>query len=155
MRVAVTLISIGIVAGITPAAAQSINDLMATPKIAEIAARWASVCVANAGNPGKQKQAVKDQGLTWPYQVMFLKDQGQPSCALASSTETATTADGLAEAVQAQFAGQPLAGVTKTATSVTASVVIAGKSFRIVAGLQKPGSNVVAVIALTEMEKVK
>jgi len=143
--------AIGMLAGISASAASAqeptLDQLLATPAAAEIVARWKSVCFDHAGNIDAQIQAIKDTGLTWPYQAMTGRRGNKPYCMVLSSTKVGTAAADFLGPLSTAI-GQPPDALKTERKGLSTEVELAGKKYWIGVSLENPGGNLVSTIVI-------
>ncbi len=140
-----------LIAGISATAASAqqptIDQLLATPTAAEIVQRWKSVCFDHAGNIEAQIQAMKDTGLTWPYQMMTGRRGSKPYCMVLSSAKAGTAAADFLGPLSTAI-GQPPAALKADGKGLETEVELSGKKYWIGVSLETPGGNLVSTIVI-------
>jgi len=150
----ITLAATLLAAGSAAAAEEpTLDQLLATPSASDIVSQWKTICLDHAGDTKAQKAAVKASGLTWPYQVYFLKDKDGPACVVVSSIAAADTVDSLYAAVEIGASPTVLTERKNRADQASASIAIDGTSYDVTVGIKKSPGNQVATVILTSFKK--
>ena len=143
--------AIGMLAGISASAASAqeptIDQLLATPTAGEIVARWKSVCFDHAGNIDAQIQAIKDTGLTWPYQAMTGRRGRKPYCMVLSSTKSGTAAADFKGPLSTAI-GRPPEALKAEGKGLSTEFEVAGTRYWISVSLENPGGNLVSTVVI-------